>query len=408
MKFKLKPIREWIEFEKSADMRFLFWLVWTSVFGIIILYLQAIPKELTTPETTILVTQQLADMVSWGMHVPLVLQGWLTWTVSLNTFELTQALEPRTGVLFMTTFGLALFYTTLRQWFSRTESSVGLIMLSISTPFALSALSLSNAALVLILFSLNLFVLTNIHRSNNSGLILLPFVVLANPWLGPAGWILSTLTLIGSVFLLHSLRCKITLKIALQMGLVGLVALIPYILVWSQSGSFFIKPNGITIGGLEDNLLAGLAFLFIGSRDNLINMPATWPALPIAITALTVFGATIAWKRRKAWRYTACAALLLPMIVEAMFYGVTPEFTTMALFLSTILSLLALRYLRDEWNDVFPKNYAAQTLARWLLIALLFALVSLELLRGLVYWPRVDSVQENYNTTVTSQGFILN
>jgi hypothetical protein len=118
------------------------------------------------------------------------------------------------------------------------------------------------------------------------------------------------------------------------------------------------------------------------------------PLLNIVQVALLVFGSFALWGASKTKLFIAVAVFIFAVLAA----GFNNNLVLLAICLPSISIVITagLRYLYIEWRGIFPKNPLARSLA----IALMAALVAIQLLFGISYaaiaWPNSVDTKNTY------------
>lgn len=118
------------------------------------------------------------------------------------------------------------------------------------------------------------------------------------------------------------------------------------------------------------------------------------PLLSVSVTALSVFGFYIMWKRAK----SELVAMLILLLTAILGYGLNRDMAVLTIAFPAfgILMAAGLRFLYAEWRSIFPLNPIPKSLAIFLVVGL----VALNMMYGIRYalaaWPNNQTTKSIY------------
>lgn len=395
-----KSKEKFLLFENHIGSEFKYGAALGLLLAYIIYFVYRLPVSFTQIETEIFSAVQSNALNFSLVTVPATVFQWPYYLIQVNVAELLSINAVRLTAIIFCGVGIVSFYSLLRLWFGNRDALLGTVLLTVNTGFLLSSVLISGAAgYSLAVISLGLIGLTLLNRDNQEGLYFaLPSLPLAL-YIGLYGWIYTSVASAALYLVFKRFSFQLERKHRILAAACVLLCSLPFA-VFLIRGYTQIWPWSInSISGIFQNLNNGLQVIIFGA-ENSFGLPIQWSLISLAEVSLLILGLLLCKRKFSATRYRLILALLTASIAVLAVYGASAQFVLAFLIPSTILALSALRYLRDSWHIILPRNKAGKSFASLMVILIFISVVSLHIMRSTIYLHKIESARAQFNQTI--------
>ncbi|HIA91726.1 TPA: hypothetical protein EYO12_01240 [Candidatus Saccharibacteria bacterium] len=335
------------------------------------------------------------------MHVPMSVIDLPYWLLQLNTVELLgSGSVARFIPVLLSMGGIFSFFILLKLWFGTKDALIGTTLLATNIGFLLAATSIqASLGYLVIVLCLGLIGVTQLSRGRSQAIVLVVLSMLLALYAGVYGWIFIC------ILALALLRVTKLTKIQLNTGhrvsvIVMFLLALPFMIFLVRSYPQLWPWSEITTDSLLSNVEQIGRFVAIGA-NNPLTMPTQWGLLSFAEITLLLLGVLLLRRKFKANRYKIMSALLIGSVVVGVIHGVSIEFIGAFLPIAIIFIIGGVRYIRDSWHLILPRNKTGKTTAIAMVWIVIAVLLLLNVSRSFLFWGRISETQSQYSQDIT-------